>query len=357
MPEAIEKQIKKAVSILKEGGIVAYPTDTVYGLGASMSDITAVERIFKVKGRPKGMALPVLLANHEQIKQIVTFVPMSAKRLIEKFFPGALTIVLPKSDAVPDIITGGGKTVAFRIPDHPVPLALVTGLGKPIVGTSANLSGKPSPMTAAEVLEQIGDQIDMVIDGGKTPGGIESTVVDLSGGSPIIRRQGAISIDELRKILPDIKPAKEDSMRIAIGSDHRGLTLKKRVIDLLIEAGHEYKDFGAYTEDRVDYPEIAEKVGKAVISGDFKRGILICGTGIGMSMAANKIKGIRAALAFNEFTACRARQHNDANILCLGAEHDQSQLKEMVNAFLTCEFEGGRHQERVEMLGKMEKGC
>ena len=143
-------------------------------------------------------------------------------------------------------------------------------------------------------------------------------------------------------------------MRIAIGSDHRGLALKQRVIDLLKEAGQEYKDFGAYTEDRIDYPNIAEKVGKAVSAGKFERGVLICGTGIGMSMAANKIKGIRAALAFNEFTACRARQHNDANILCLGAENDQSRLKEIVNAFLTCQFEGGRHQERVEMMGEME---
>ena len=144
-------------------------------------------------------------------------------------------------------------------------------------------------------------------------------------------------------------------MRIAIGSDHRGLALKQRVIKLLTEAGQEYKDFGAYTEERVDYPNIAEKVGQAVASGKFERGILICGTGIGMCMAANKVKGIRAAMAFNEFTACRARQHNDANILCLGAENDQSQLKEILKAFLTCQFEGGRHQKRVDMMIEMEK--
>ncbi len=105
---------------------------------------------------------------------------------------------------MPDIITGGGKTIAFRIPNHPVPLAMVKGLGKPIVGTSANLSGRPSAMTAAEVRAQIGDKIDMVVDGGRCPGGIESTVIDLSGEKPIIRRQGAISIEKLRKILPEI---------------------------------------------------------------------------------------------------------------------------------------------------------
>jgi L-threonylcarbamoyladenylate synthase len=150
------------------------------------------------------MALPVLLADKVQMESIVTSVPMSALRLADEFFPGALTIILPKSDIVPDIITGGGRTVAFRIPDHPVPLALIKGLGKPIVGTSANLSGQPSALTAAEVQAQIGDKIDMVIDGGRCPGGIESTVIDLSGKKPVVRRQGAISIEKLRKILPDI---------------------------------------------------------------------------------------------------------------------------------------------------------
>jgi L-threonylcarbamoyladenylate synthase len=200
----LEKQIKKAISILKKGGVVAYPTDTVYGLGACMTDTAAVDRIFQVKGRPKGMALPVLLADKVQMESIVTSVPLSALRLADEFFPGALTIILPKSDIVPDIITGGGRTVAFRIPDHPVPLALIKGLGKPIVGTSANLSGQPSALTAGEVQAQIGDKIDMVIDGGRCPGGIESTVIDLSGKKPVVRRQGAISIEKLRKILPDI---------------------------------------------------------------------------------------------------------------------------------------------------------
>jgi L-threonylcarbamoyladenylate synthase len=200
----IEKQIEKAVVILKNGGLVAYPTDTVYGLGACMTDSEAVDRIFQVKSRPKGMALPVLLADRNQIKEIVISVSPAAQRLADEFFPGALTIILPKSSAVPDIITGGGKTVAFRIPNHPVPLALIKGLGKPIVGTSANLSGYPSTLTAEEVRLQIGDKIDMVIDGGRCPGGIESTVIDLSGKKPVIRRQGAISIERLRKVLADI---------------------------------------------------------------------------------------------------------------------------------------------------------
>ena len=143
-------------------------------------------------------------------------------------------------------------------------------------------------------------------------------------------------------------------MHIAIGSDHHGPDLKQFIISLITQAGHEYRDFGSYDTDPVDYPDIAKEVAEAVARGDFERGILICGTGIGMCIAANKVKGIRAARCHNAFSACRARQHNDANILCLGAELDEEQAPEIVDAFLTCQFEGGRHQRRVNKIIEME---
>ena len=206
---SLNKQIIEAVNVLKKGGLVAYPTDTVYGLGASMASIKAIERIFEVKDRPKGMAMPLLVANREQIKKLVINIPPSAWLLMYNFLPGALTIILNKSDIVPDVITGGSKTIAVRIPDHPVPISLIKGLGQPIVGTSANLSGQPSALTAEEVRMQIGDKVDMVIDGGSCPGGIESTVVDVSGRKPVVRRLGAISLEQLQRTCPDIQLAKE----------------------------------------------------------------------------------------------------------------------------------------------------
>jgi len=142
-------------------------------------------------------------------------------------------------------------------------------------------------------------------------------------------------------------------MRIAIGCDHHGLNLKQSIIKLITEAGHNYQDFGCYTADSVDYPDIAKKVAGAVAAGSFERGILICDTGIGMSIAANKVKGIRAALCHDAFSARRTRQHNDANILCLRAE-EQELVSEIVNAFLTGEFEGGRHRRRVDKIRRME---
>ncbi len=143
-------------------------------------------------------------------------------------------------------------------------------------------------------------------------------------------------------------------MRIAIGCDHAGLNLKQFVIKLIAEAEHSYEDFGCHTTDSIDYPDIAQKVGETVAKGEFERGILICGTGIGMSIAANKVKGIRAALCHDVFSARRARQHNDANILCLRAQEEQGLISEIVEAFLTYEFDGGRHQRRVDKIRDME---
>ena len=143
-------------------------------------------------------------------------------------------------------------------------------------------------------------------------------------------------------------------MRIAIGCDHHGPDLKQFIIRLITQAGHNYEDFGCYTTDSVDYPDIAGKVAEAVATGRFNRGILICGTGIGMSIAANKVRGIRAALCCDAASARLTRQHNDANVLCLKGEEEQELVAEIVNSFLNTEFEGGRHQRRVDKIKAME---
>ena len=200
LPLGIQKQVEQGISILKQGGIVAFPTDTVYGLGACVSIHQAVERVYAVKERPRNMALPLLLADTSQVTEVANYVPPIAWLLIDNFLPGALTIVLHKSNSVPDIVAGGGATVAVRIPAHPVPVALATGLGTPIVGTSANLSGRPSPLTADEVYSQFGNKIDLVIDGGRCPGGKESTVVDVTGETPVVLREGAISREEIERV-------------------------------------------------------------------------------------------------------------------------------------------------------------
>jgi len=199
LPSEIQAQIERGISILKQGGLVAFPTDTVYGLGAGASNQPAVAKVYQVKERPRDMALPLLLAHTSQINEVACPVPPIAWLLADKFLPGALTIVLYKSNSVLDIVTGGGSTVAVRIPAHPIPVALAENLG-PIVGTSANLSGKPSALTADEVCSQFGDKIDLVIDAGRCPGGRESTIVDVTGEVPVVLREGAIPREELEQV-------------------------------------------------------------------------------------------------------------------------------------------------------------
>ncbi|MFC2045646.1 ribose 5-phosphate isomerase B [Chloroflexota bacterium] len=143
-------------------------------------------------------------------------------------------------------------------------------------------------------------------------------------------------------------------MRIAIGCDHKGLGLKQSIMKMLADLGHEHYDFGCFTSESVDYPDIAKQVAESVASGNFERGILICNTGIGMSIASNKVKGIRAALCYNAFTAGRARQHNDTNILCLGTLQELDTVREIVEVFMHEKFEGGRHACRVDKIKTLE---
>jgi L-threonylcarbamoyladenylate synthase len=199
----MQQQINKGIIVLRQGGIVAFPTDTLYGLGASANLPQAVERVYTAKKRPYNMALPLLLADISQAADVALSVTPCAQKLMEHFWPGALTIVLFKSSSVLDIVTGGSNKVAVRVPAHAVPLALVRGLGAPITGTSANLSGQPGTVTAAAVFTQLYDSVDLIIDGGHCPG-TESTVVDVTGEVPVILRQGAIRREALQEICGNV---------------------------------------------------------------------------------------------------------------------------------------------------------
>jgi L-threonylcarbamoyladenylate synthase len=192
-------QLDRAIEILKSGGIVAFPTDTVYGLGGDAFNSEVAERIYRVKQRPRSLPLPVLLADLTQVSAVVDSVPDIARFLMKRFWPGGLTLVLPKAASLPEIISAGSDKVAIRIPNHIVPLALIHGLGAPIIGTSANISHKPSPLTAQEVEQQLGSEVDLIVDMGRCPGGLESTVVDVTGDTPIILRQGIIPEDEIKR--------------------------------------------------------------------------------------------------------------------------------------------------------------
>ena len=198
----LQREIEKGVKILQKGGVIAFPTDTVYGLGADAFNSTAVERIYEIKNRPKHRQLPLLIADVERLTTLAGPIPKIAWFLAKRFWPGGLTLVLSKADSLP-VYLAPESTIAVRVPDHPVCLALIRHLGNPIIGTSANISGHPAALTADEVRKQLGGKIDFVINGGKCPGGKESTVVDVTRESPIILRQGIIAPDEIDKAYND----------------------------------------------------------------------------------------------------------------------------------------------------------
>ncbi len=189
--------INRAVKILKEGRLVAFPTETVYGLGCDALNEAAVRRVFEVKRRPLSKPLIVGVSEKEEVYEIAE-VNREAEKLMKEFFPGPLTIVLKKKPVVPNVVTAGGDKVAVRMPDHEVPLKLTEKLGKPIVVPSANVTGKPSPMTYEHVLEDLGDKIDAVIVG-KCSVGIESTIVDLTVKPARVLRLGAVRVKELNE--------------------------------------------------------------------------------------------------------------------------------------------------------------
>jgi L-threonylcarbamoyladenylate synthase len=199
-PEAI----RRARRLLLSGEVVAFPTDTVYGVGAHALRPEAVAALYKVKNRPTSKAIPILVAQAEDVARVARQVPAIAWELAERFWPGGLTLVLPRAEMVPPIVTAGGDTVAIRCPDHPVPLTLADAIGAPLAATSANLSGQPSPTTARQVEEQLGGRVPLIIDGGECPGGVPSSVVDLSLSPPCLLREGAIPVEALLSVLADL---------------------------------------------------------------------------------------------------------------------------------------------------------
>ena len=192
--------IKETARIILQGGVVAFPTETFYGLGADALDEKAVKRIFQVKGREEEKPLLLLVAERSQLSRLVQEVTPPAERLMEKFWPGPLTLVFKASSQISPLLTANTGKIGIRVSSHPVARALVQAVGRPITGTSANLAGQPSISTAPEVFQSLGETLGAILDGGRTAGGPGSTVLDISGPSPQVIREGAITREELAPI-------------------------------------------------------------------------------------------------------------------------------------------------------------
>ena len=197
--------IARAAECLRRGGLVAFPTETVYGLGVNAMDRQAVRRLFEAKQRPPNDPLIVHVGSFESIAPLVSRLPESAALLGSRFWPGPLTLVLRRSPLVPDEVTAGLQSVAVRVPVHAIARALIDAAAVPVAAPSANLFSRPSPTTAAHVAEDLDGRIDLILDGGPTSIGVESTVLDLTGDTPTVLRPGAVTLEMLREVLPGVQ--------------------------------------------------------------------------------------------------------------------------------------------------------
>lgn len=470
----------EAAMMIRNGSLVAFPTETVYGLGANALDPEAIAKIYQAKGRPSDNPLIVHVANLSMVEELVTEISSQARKAMKRFWPGPLTLVMPRSARVPDCVTAGLDTVAIRMPSHPVAIALIDAAGLPIAAPSANRSGRPSPTKGEHVVEDLDGLIAGIIIGPESQFGVESTVLDVTGAVPEILRPGGVTremlleiysevrvdpalesvredrkpkspgqkyrhyapkakmavvqgslafkrevalrrlndsqgrgvvlaSDELAQELPDLdvwnlgawehpeiaanrlfdllrmcdarkiewilaegyreeglgaalmnrmrKAAgghvikEEKEMKLAIGSDHGGYELKEFIKSKLVETGHEVVDYGTFNGESVDYPDVGREVALAIKAEKAQYGIIFCGTGIGISLAANKVEGIRCALVSEEFSARMSRAHNNANMLAMGGRTVGPELAwSIMQAFLATEFEGGRHARRVAKI-------
>jgi L-threonylcarbamoyladenylate synthase len=232
LPASDPESIRMAAEILRAGGLVAFPTETVYGLGADAFDPLAIARIFEVKNRPTFDPLIVHIADLAALERLVASATPWARRLIEQFWPGPLTLVLPKRAEVPDLVTAGLPTVAVRMPAHAVAQALIREAGVPIAAPSANPFGYVSPTTAEHVREALGDRIDLILDGGPCPLGIESTIVSMVGTWPELLRPGSVTLAEIREVMGPVVRAAASQTVVAPGQLPRHYAARTPVIIL-----------------------------------------------------------------------------------------------------------------------------
>ena len=253
--------IAQAADVLRHGGLVAFPTETVYGLGADVLNLDAVRKVFSVKGRPPDNPLIVHVAGTKMLDDVVDEIPDKGKELGEAFWPGPLTLVMKRTILVSDLVTAGLDTVAVRMPDHPIALALIRAFGEGIVGPSANLSGKPSPTTAQHVYDDLRGQIELILDAGQTTIGMESTVVDVTIDPPVILRLGGLTRERIEEV---IGPVETDTggerSRRSPGTRHRHYAPRAKV--LLV--GHDDQD--AFARILQEERQAGKKVGCIVHS-------------------------------------------------------------------------------------------
>lgn len=340
--------IKKVAEILKSGGLVAFPTDTVYGLASLANHAEGVKRLKEVKQRPDDKPFPMMVASIDHIEAVASL-NIRDRQLITRWMPGALTVVFNKKESYLDDQQKEFKTIGVRMPDDPWILDLIKEVG-PLLVPSANISNNPPAKDFEEVYHSFDAKIDAIVVGfthDKSP----STVLDATQEELTVLREGDITLEEIKHDLMEYLP-----LTIALATDHGGFHMKETLKTMLEKWGYEVMDFGGFDPESIDYTDTVYPAAKAVVAKDADLGIVFCGTGIGASITANKVKGIRCALVNDLYLAQVTREHNDSNVLAMGGRViDEETMIKIVSRWLMTPFSHDeRHQRRIDKIKKIE---
>ncbi|HIR43776.1 MAG TPA: threonylcarbamoyl-AMP synthase [Candidatus Ventrisoma faecale] len=307
-----EEELIEAAAILKKGGLVAFPTETVYGLGADALNEEAARKIYAAKGRPSDNPLIAHIAKKEDIEPLVREIPEAGKKLMDAFWPGPLTLIFPKSGRVPKGTTGGLDTVAVRMPSDPVARRLIELAGTPVAAPSANTSGRPSPTTAEHVRQDMDGRIEMIVDGGPVGIGVESTIVDVTGEIPMVLRPGAITMEMLKKCVGAVEidpailgPVSQDFKPKAPGMKYRHYAPKA---DLTIVSGETEDVVRAIS--RMAAERESEGLSVGIICTDETRALYPCGVVRSMGVRARQ-----ETIAHNLYAVLREFDDLNADVI------------------------------------------
>ncbi len=333
--------IEEAAKWLRDGGVLAFPTETVYGLGCVYDNREALDKLIKIKRRPQDKPLALMCAS---LNDAFAFFKsdLRTRLVLDRFLPGEVTFLLPSKDGLPWQADFGAGVIGIRVPDDPFVQKLIGLVGKPCLVTSCNVSGFPPALTYADAINIFVNDDVGVIEGSAHPDGVPTTIVDMSKKGEIkLVREGKVSFRSLSE-------SYRKKIVLALGSDHAGFEYKEAIKKHLLDSGYDVKDCGTDSKESCDYPLFAFKAAKAVSSSKADYGILVCSTGEGIAIAANKVKGIRCGIGYSDDVCHLMREHNRANMIAFGANFmDLEDVIRRTDIFLASHFERGRHQRRV----------
>lgn len=336
---------KAAVEDLKQGKVVLFPTETVYGIGCIASSAEACEALRDAKDRPTEKPFTMMCAS---IGDVVRFcyTDAGASAVMKRFMPGEVTLLLKGRPNVPHHVDLGTGVVGVRIPNSKEVLNLIEEVGEPLLVSSANLSGHPAALNFGEAYHDFDGRAASIIQG-DCGSAVPSTIVDLTTpGSPKLVREGTVPFAAIEDVYHCA------SMRVSLGSDHGGFEYKEAIKEHLQKNGYSIIDCGTDCKSSVDYPVFAKKAALEIISGNADFGILVCTSGEGISIAANKIKGIRCGIGYDDDAAAKTRAHNNANMISFGQKYmSLEDVLRRVDIFLSEPFSNmEKHARRVRQL-------